>query len=219
MIRTTENLADSIIGDLAWRRRELSEIILSVDGATGPTRQLHLRAGVALLYAHWEGYIRSCAASYVEFLDGQKLETGQLKENFVAMASAFKGKLTAVAGSNKVRFRIDLVRELRVSENSQASFSHKLIPSTESNLSFGVLSEFLLALGLDPTPYALKSKLIDESLVADRNEIAHGQHLSVDVQRFKHLHGEILGLMELFAIQITNAAVRKEYLLPVTLAS
>jgi len=203
-----------ISGELAWRRRELSELVLAIDGSTGPTRQLHLRSGIALLYAHWEGYIRACASYYVEFLDAQRLETGRLRENFVAMASAFRGKLAAVADSNKIKFRIDLVRELRQSENTQANFPQKLVPSAESNLSFRVLNEFLMALGLDPGPYVLKKRLIDENLVADRNRIAHGQHLAIDVQSFKHLHGEILMLMELYGTQITNSAVQGDYLLP-----
>jgi len=212
-MRTTEDLSDAITGELAWRRRELSDIVLAIDGSVGLARQLHLRAGIALLYAHWEGYIRACASFFAEFLDAQRLETGRLKANFVAMASVFKGKLAAVADSNKIRFRIELVRELRLSENAQAKFSPRMIPSAESNLSFRVLGEFLLALGLDPNPYTLKKNLIDEHLVADRNRIAHGQYLAVDVQRFKHLHGEILALMELFGTQITNSAAKGDYLL------
>lgn len=167
-----------------------------------------------MLYAHWEGHIRACAAAYVEFLDNQRLETGRLKDNFVAMASAFRGKLSSVANSNKIKFRIELIRELRLSEKSQAEFPPKLIPSAESNLTYSVLSEFLLALDLDHKPYELKAKLIDEKLVGDRNRIAHGQHLTVDVQEYKQLHADILSLMELFYTQITNAAAKKDYLLP-----
>jgi hypothetical protein len=134
-MRTPEELSDAITGEMAWRRRELSELLIAIDGAEGPARQLYLRSGVALLYAHWEGHIRACAGAFVEFLDAQQLQTAKLRENFVAMASAFRGKLSSVAESNKIKFRIDLIRELRRGEESQAKFHKRLIPSAESNLS------------------------------------------------------------------------------------
>ena len=68
-----------------------------------------------------------------------------------------------------------------------------------------------MLLGLDYSHYESKEKIIDEKLLANRNSIAHGDHLLVDCAEYLGIHDEILALMQLFYDQIDNAARMKMY--------
>jgi hypothetical protein len=58
-IRTAEQLYDVLAADLIWRKKELSAYKLAMEAAerSPDRRQAFLRGAVALLYAHWEGFV------------------------------------------------------------------------------------------------------------------------------------------------------------------
>jgi hypothetical protein len=82
---------------------------------------------------------------------------------------------------------------------------------TDSNLNSKVLYRITQHLGIDYQRFQSKEKLIDERLVKNRNEIAHGKNLSIDYEMFNDLHQEIFILMDCFKIEIENAAIQKLY--------
>jgi RiboL-PSP-HEPN len=142
-IRTLEQLQLTLDDELTWRKRELA-VIKSLVTARSSTEltNCHIRSGIALIYAHWEGFI--------------KIET-------------------------------------------------------KSNLSSEVLREIAYILGLDYTEYEDEAQLIDETLLKNRNEVAHGKYLSISVEQFIVLHQTITHLLDLFSNQIKNAASTKAY--------
>ena len=74
-----------------------------------------------------------------------------------------------------------------------------------------MLKEIVSILGLDYREYATKANLIDETLLKNRNYIAHGNYLLVDIDTFVSLHGTVIDLMSLFADQISNAVSTQTY--------
>ena len=82
----------------------------------------------------------------------------------------------------------------------------------ESNLSSKVLLEILITLNLDPAPYELKFKLIDNHLLNQRNKVAHGQYLDIDIDIFIKTANETINLLQTFQEQIIDAAKAKRYL-------
>jgi hypothetical protein len=85
------------------------------------------------------------------------------------------------------------------------------IIETKSNLSSEVLKEIIHTLGLNYKEYVSNAKTIDETLLKNRNNVAHGNYLLMDVKEFLYLHGIIIDLMDLFSNQISNAASTKAY--------
>jgi hypothetical protein len=209
-IRNSEQLYDAISEELVWRRKELHDLKSMAEAynlASGK-RSAILRSAVALLYAHWEGFIKAAGEAYLEFVAMQRLEYGQLKPNFIALA--IKGKLNDASVSSRAAARNEVVSFFLEDLSKRSSLPHQGVILT-SNLSSVVLRDIVDTLGLDYSGYATKEKLIDDRLLWLRNNIAHGNWMPIDVQQYIELHDQVLGMMQLFRNQIANAAVNKEY--------
>ena len=79
-------------------------------------------------------------------------------------------------------------------------------------MSSDILKEITCTLGIDFSVYSTKSVLIDIKLLKTRNEIAHGNYLTVDREEYIELHTEIMGMLDIFSNQIQNAAINKDYM-------
>jgi len=191
----------------------LSELrFLIVANSENRVRQTVLiRAGVALLYAHWEGFVKSSAHLYFEFVAMQRCRNAELADNVLAIT--LRSKLLVAQGSKRIGAHLSIIEFFRQHMEKRATLPKKDVFSTEGNLSSCVLVEILSTLGLPTTDYKAKFHLIDNQLVAKRNHIAHGSALTVDSEGYLKLHDEISGLMTLFRNQIENSAVTRDYLL------
>lgn len=101
MIRTTDQLVDRIAEDLVWRRRELSDMRALVQQTGAPLRtRVLIRAAVAMLYAHWEGFVKKSGSYYLEFVSSHRLPYKNLSANFVGLTlrdGLHKPRASAVA--------------------------------------------------------------------------------------------------------------------------
>jgi MAE_28990/MAE_18760-like HEPN len=208
-IRTFEDLEQRLTDDLSWRRKELSDLNSLIGSKS---YNVLLRGGVVLLYAHWEGYIKTAASSYLEFVSRQKLTYNELAMNFVAVA--MKARLDEAKESNKATVFTEVAYFILTQGDKRSIVPYKEVVSTDSNLSSLILREITCLLGLDYSPYKLKEKLIDEQLLKRRNMIAHGESLaslSLDRDEYQQLHSEILAMMQDFRTQVENHAIQKLY--------
>lgn len=87
-IRTLEHLSDALARDLAWRKKELAALRFACK-ATKQKDTLNglYRSSVAMLYAHWEGFIKNASAAYLEYVHFQRLRLAELAPNFAAVAA------------------------------------------------------------------------------------------------------------------------------------
>jgi MAE_28990/MAE_18760-like HEPN len=209
-IRTEEQLSDRLNTDLAWRKKELAEIKSSIE-AKNVSEQRHkllVRSGVCILYAHWEGFIKLAANSYVEYVRLKKLSYRELSSNFLALA--MKEKLKEAKETNKPSLYIP-VCDFFISELDRRCILPKDPISTASNLSSEVFKEITDILGIDFSTYSTKSVLIDTKLLKTRNEIAHGNYSVFDRDEYIELHREVIGMLDMFRTQIENAAIQKKF--------
>ncbi len=179
-----------------------------VRAARGPARDALLRAGVALIYAHWEGYCKNALTLYLKFVARRKLKLRELRPGFAALAvdSAVRkqGNLT------EVRRRMSTVTQLMDGLDDRLAIPSKEV-NTQSNLNSEVCEELLEMLGLDFTPFATKAHLIDYKLLRARNEIAHGRWSPVDLAAFEELYSEVLMMIRTVRNLVTTAADNGEY--------
>ena len=81
-IRKIEKLQDLLDGDFAWRKKELIDVQLMIHSSQNRTV---CRMGLALLCAHFEGFVKLAANYYIIFISSQNLKMSELQMNFVAM--------------------------------------------------------------------------------------------------------------------------------------
>jgi MAE_28990/MAE_18760-like HEPN len=211
-IHSLEDLEKRLSEDLVWRKRELADLKSLIETRNfSPSKQnAVLRSGVALLYAHWEGFIKTAANSYLEFVSRQQLLNKDLAINFVAIA--MKTELDKAQSTNKATIYTEVTAFILTQANQRSSVPYEGIVSTNANLSSTVLREITCSLGLDYSFYQSKDKIIDEKLLSRRNKIAHGEslpYLSLDREEYQHIQEEILAMMEDFRTQVENNASQR----------
>jgi len=209
-IRTAEQLSDRLATDLAWRKKELSEMksLIEAKNVSDQRHKVLVRSGVCILYSHWEGFVKLAANSYLEYVISKKLTYQELSSNFLALA--MKEKLKEAKETHKPSLYIP-VCEFFLSELNQRCILPKDVISTASNLSSEILKEITYILGIDFSIYSPQSPLIDTKLLKTRNEIAHGEDSVFDRDEYLELHREIIGMLDIFRNQIENAAIQKKF--------
>lgn len=213
-IRNINELQDAIDSEMAWRKHELSAIRSNVSTARKYAKDTAIRAGIALLYAHWEGTIKNIATYYLEYVSALGLPYGQLKPNFLAVA--MKYNLQSFEKSNKTTVHTTIVNEVINSYSVKSKIPVEGIIKTNSNLNSVIFMEIMATIGLECKEYESSYKMIDTVLLQKRNVIAHGERLEelgLDEVRYYEIHDKILGLIQLFSNQVSNAAIQKHYLL------
>lgn len=208
-MRTLDELQDDLDLNLAWRRTELQSIRAQLRTAEGAFRAALCRAGVALLYAHWEGYTRHALSQYLRFVARRKLKYKELQYCFMALA--VDAEIDKMHGASTL-----IRRTARISKLMEEGDKRPFIPSqdgvkTESNLNSARCTDLFVMLGLDYSPFETKKMLIDYKLLRARNEIAHGQFAEIVMGDYEELHEEVTDMLALVRRIVLDAAESQRY--------
>lgn len=207
-VRTASQLQDAIDKELSWRKKELKAFEITAKKG-GEQAKFYIRAGVALLYAHWEGFVKESATIYLNFVQHQGLTYRELLPCFSVLG--LKGNLDSLIDSRKSIANIQAFNFIKLKLEEKATLKLEGAIRTESNLTSKVLSNILAAIGIVETPYQTKFNLIDQSLVLRRNKIAHGEYLDIKPLDFSTLITEVLILFEMIKNDILNAAIQSRF--------
>jgi hypothetical protein len=210
-IRTPEQLNAALSREFAWRIRELDQLRDWVRRTAGnrTAQDGAIRSGVAMLYAHWEGFVKATGTAYVNYVAMQRLTYTELAVNFVAMA--MKRQLNEASSTTRASLHNDIASFFLHGMTAPCNLPWRTAVATKSNLSSSVLREIVSGLGLEYGYYATKEKLIDHGLLEARNEIAHGEYLTIGQGVFLDLFDQVVTMMRVFQNQIDNAASQKAY--------
>lgn len=207
-IRTVTILQDTLDREYAWRLRELNDLRLAIRGAR-PEAPTMIRASVALLYAHWEGFVKAATESVIEFVAYQRIPYNQLKQCYIVLG--LKGHLMELAQARKPRAATAALDFILGSLDKPATLPFRGAIDTESNLSSKVFSSIAEWIGIDIARYETKFTLIDSSLLERRNRIAHGEYLDVDAQAYIDLSNHVIELMRWYKTDIENLIALNAY--------
>lgn len=216
-IRDLNELEEKIDADLAWRKKELTSIRIDVSNSQnkGSSEQSKaIRIGIAMLYAHWEGAIKSIAEFYLIYVSGLHLKYSELKTNFLAIT--IKNDLNEFGDTKKATVHNKLIDNIYSKKDELSRIPYKNVIKTDSNLKMDVFKEILATIGIDANPYILKKQFIDQRLLGNRTIIAHGERVEQldgvsDISEYLELHTIVLDIIDSFACDIKDAANNECY--------
>lgn len=209
-IRSADQLLEHLDNDMAWRLKEIHELRSVVQGAKGKNVDTHIRAGVAMLYAHWEGFVKGASNAYISYLSNRADRMRDLKPCFVALG--VRAKLSTTQESGRSAVAVSTVSYLLDELDKPIRLPAVDAISAKGNLNSTVFTNIVGWIGIDPAQYTTRFTLIDKTLLETRNGIAHGEHLVIDALRFESLVQEILEMLRWFKTDIENAVVQQNFL-------
>ncbi|MCP4344778.1 MAG: hypothetical protein GY795_04535 [Desulfobacterales bacterium] len=209
-IRTLTQLQDFLDYEISWRTKEIDDLKKTVRSSEHLRRSTIIRAGIPLLYAHWEGFIKNSSQHYLNFVNTRRLKYEELASCFIVFG--LKKKLNQLSLSRQSRSNTEIVDFLRTGLSERSALQMKDAIDTESNLSSSVFENIAMSIGIDPTPFEAKYHLIDDSLLKRRNFIAHGEYMDIDADAYCELADEIIALIRGYKTEIENSAAQQKYL-------
>lgn len=209
-IRSTDQLLNKLDDDMAWRIKEMHELRTAVQKAQGKNVDVHIRAGIAMLYAHWEGFVKGAANAYVAYLSHRCDLNRDLQPCFVALG--MKSMMGSLDVTDKATIGISTVSYLLGELDKPVKLPSSDALSAKSNLSSIVFTNIASWIGISTDAYSTRFTLIDKTLLEARNGIAHGEFLVINKDRFETLVQEVLELLRWFKTDIENAVVNKTFL-------
>lgn len=206
-VRSLIELQDKLDADIQWRKKELIEYKFIVEEYKRTTQLVPLiRGGIALGYAHWEGFIKIASSLYVNYISTIKIPYSYIQTNFVTLSY-----LKRLNKAKSIQECLDLVDELLFDTTKPCKINDKNIIDTKSNLNFNVLNEIISLLGLDISFFRENENFLNKKLVEPRNDIAHGTYRDVSYDDYEIVYSNIIPLMEHYKTLIENMSVEKKY--------
>ncbi|WP_139253414.1 MAE_28990/MAE_18760 family HEPN-like nuclease [Burkholderia ubonensis] len=215
-VKTVDDFQLRIARELAWRKREISGLRLSAR-RSGSERGYLFRAGLVLLCAHWEGFLRNSVDLYFKHVFSQRLRLKELAPNFVAaafFADVQRAGKADYPGSADTHGRLAQRILLGLDEiYTQSSWDIK----TGGNPGTEVLARLLSSAGISPqlsfdaATWSTMKVFIDEQVVRDRHRIAHGEGFRLSQLEFLERSERMLGLLDRVSSELINAAEQKVY--------
>lgn len=218
--KTLTYLYELVEKDYAWRISELSNYRSALlTERNEKAQKAKIRAGVALLYAHWEGFVKQLANWYYDFVSFQSHNVSDLSESFASII--LRAELNVLENSNKIKDHQRVIKMIFEGMNKTAYFSSKS-PIKTSNLKFEIFEDICILLGINPIEFESRYKrkfdrniqlTIDEDLVGQRNSIAHGEYLPISIEEYKKLYDIVVnGFLFNFKEIVMDCATNKKYL-------
>lgn len=208
-IRSQDHLQDALDRELGWRIKEILNLKTSIGSAKSLSQATLVRASIALLYAHWEGFIKAASISYAEYVSTRGLRFEDLKPCFIILG--LRGRLDTLAASKQALASAEALGFIQKRLGDNASFNLESAIDTESNLSSSVFQNILRSIGLNDDHYSPYYNLIDESLLKRRNKVAHGEYLDLNAREWRDIADTVVSLMRAFKTDIQNAAILASY--------
>ncbi|KJS01006.1 MAG: hypothetical protein VR65_10660 [Desulfobulbaceae bacterium BRH_c16a] len=207
---TENDLSNILDTDLIWRRKELSDMKAAIKKADQFSKTALLRALVAMSYAHWEGYIRTCANSYFEHLTLRKKSFVELERQIYV--NSFLGRLDALHRSRvNLQERCKLINDILDGGAGRFSYLNPTLVDTKSNLNTDVMKDICTICGVDSDHFEQNRTFLDVLLLKRRNVIAHGQQEYIQPDEIDDFVAKILALMSFFRNLLENKVYMKEY--------
>ena len=207
---TEQNLSEIFDTDLIWRRKELSDMKAAIKAADIHAKAALLRALITMSYAHWEGYVRTCATRYFEHLSLRKKPYSDF-ERQIYVNSILVRLDVLQQGRVSLPARCELVNSILDGTGKKFSYVNPSLVDTRSNLNTDVITDLCTICGVNSAYFVENKLFIDVILLKRRNAIAHGQQEFIQEDEIDDLVANVLALMTGFRNLLENKVYTKAY--------
>jgi len=182
----------------------------AIHAADSVSKHALLRALVAMSYAHWEGYVRTCATRYFEHLTLRKKQFSDFERQIYV--NSMLCRLDALYQSRtSIADRCELINDILDGVGRRFAYINQNLIDTRSNLNTDVIKDICLICGIDPFHFEDKRTFIDLLLLKRRNAIAHGQQEYIHVDEIDDFVANVLSIMSVFRTLLENKVYTKAY--------
>ncbi len=203
-VRTISDFQEVLDEELSWRLKELAELKAAARRPQALTEITVVRAGAALAYAHWEGFVKAAAVAYVDYVNSTRTNVKDLATCFAVLS--LQSKIQPLIETKSADLSSAAFEFIRDRLNQRAQLAGKEVVSTESNLSSTILKQILGALGIDITRYETRFNFIDGTLLKNRHAVAHGEKLVLDRFGWETVADDTIRLLRWIKDDFENAA-------------
>jgi RiboL-PSP-HEPN len=207
-VTSREVCLEAIQADSVWRKKEIATLKRRLLASDESDRDPLLRSAVVMIYAHWEGFVKTACELYLGHVNEMiRRKSVRLSKHFedLLMWKMFRKKGEHLFLKNPAPF-LEMCGDW-------PCVPDELLPTdiidTESNLTSKVLKRLTTTVGLDYSLFQTKEKPIDESIVKKRNKIAHGERVAVGSEEYDAIEKEIRNLIDIFQ-EIIETCVQNE---------
>lgn len=197
--------------DFNWRLKEITDLRKIATSVANGYEVAVRKAGIALLYAHWEGYVKFVGEAYIKYVAVRKITIESLTEEFFAMEISGPLK-NYVGGPGDMSSRLSLIDEWRRMEKSQFKRIKDRGVSTGGNLNYQRFSEVCILFNIDPKKVIGNEEFLDKNILGVRNKIAHGESITVTEAEFLAASKFVIDAMRNFRTEAEFRVISKQYM-------
>lgn len=199
--------------DLKWREAELASLKKHAALSTPNSieRSSLLRALLAMLYAHYEGFTKFCWETLLDHIQSQGIARIKLTKSFAMLS--LEDEFRDLRGNTSADKLWDFASsDFNDALQLSARFEENCRPSTESNLWPNVYEREAQKMQLSCVLMNSHRQTL-KSLVSRRNDIAHGkENMLRDLEEYQQFEEAVVSVMHELAISVLNTIEEKSYL-------
>lgn len=209
---SVDDFSDYLTSEFNWRLREISDVTRAGREQSNGYEIGVRKAALALIYAHWEGYIKFAGEAYLKYVAARKLSYSRLSIEFSAIDIPRLLKRVNAEGL-KVKPAIQFLEELTTFLGGCFRNAEKVRLPVEGNLNYERLCEICVICGVKPSSVVQDETFLDERILGVRNRIAHGVSVTVTYEELEEARDFVIDGMRAFRNEIesrvVNGAFRK----------
>lgn len=211
---TLEKFNDTLDADLAWRKKEIEFLKNRAAYCKPIAQESYIRSGIALAYAHWEGFIKKSSNQYLEYVFSQKKKFNELTDNFFGIRIC--NELLKDAKSEKQYLYTTFSENYLYTYSQPTDFIPKNFIDSKtihSNLTPELFTEILQIIGIKEKLFSMKYSFINEKILKNRNEIAHGERtIDITYDDLQAVSLTVIEMLDQYKDTLLDYAINKKYL-------
>jgi hypothetical protein len=199
-----------VTDDFTWRVKEISDLKEIIYRSGTAYSIVAHKAALALVYAHWEGYVHCVTDAYLKYIAKRKYKYIELVPSFQAVGLTSNIKEWQ-SQRDSIALRLKIVNSVRALDTEQFKGVPRGAVSTGGNLNFDRFKNICEVMMLDPSGIIADKQFLDEQVVGARNRIAHGGSVIVAPEQLQKVIDFVLNVMRSFRTEVENSVVLKRY--------